>query len=47
LSLIPSYFACFGLSLTIRPRVHTRNLRPAVLTIAALTGVAAILRGIT
>jgi uncharacterized membrane protein YfcA len=45
LSLMPSYCAGFGLSLAIRPRVHTRNLRPAVLTIAALTGVAAILRG--
>lgn len=47
LSLMPSYFAGFLLSLAIRPRVNTRNLRPAVLTIAALTGVAAILRGAT
>ena len=46
LSLMPSYLAGLGLSLVIRPRVHGRNLRPAVLTIAALTGVAAMLRGI-
>ena len=43
-SLMPSYLLGFGLSLVIRPRVGTRNLRPAVLTIAALTGIAAILR---
>ena len=43
-SLMPSYLVGFALSLAIRPRVGTRNLRPAVLTIAALTGVAAILR---
>jgi uncharacterized membrane protein YfcA len=44
LSLMPSYLVGFGLSLVIRPRVGSRNLRPVVLTIAALTGVAAILR---
>jgi len=43
-SLMPSYLVGFGLSLVIRPRVGSRNLRPVVLTIAALTGVAAILR---
>ena len=43
-SLVPSYLIGFALSLAIRPRIGTRNLRPAVLTIAALTGVAAILR---
>jgi uncharacterized membrane protein YfcA len=46
LSLIPSYLAGLGLSFVIRPRVHGRNLRPAVLTIAALAGLAAMLRGI-
>jgi uncharacterized membrane protein YfcA len=46
LSLMPSYFAGLALSLVIRPRLAGRNLRPAVLTIAALTGVAAILRAI-
>jgi uncharacterized membrane protein YfcA len=43
-SLMPSYLVGFGLSLVIRPRIGGRNLRPVVLTIAALTGVAAILR---
>jgi uncharacterized membrane protein YfcA len=43
-SLMPSYLAGFALSLVVRPRLGTRNLRPIVLTIAALTGVAAILR---
>ena len=47
LSLMPSFLLGFGLSLVIRPRVENRNLRPAVLTIAALTGLAAILRAIT
>jgi uncharacterized membrane protein YfcA len=46
LSLMPSYLVGFALSLVIRPRVGARNLRPAVLTIAALTGVAAILRAV-
>jgi len=46
-SLMPSFLLGFGLSLVIRPRVGTRNVRPAVLTIAALTGVAAILRAAT
>lgn len=46
LSLMPSYLIGLALSLAIRPRVATRNLRPAVLTIAALTGVAAILRAL-
>lgn len=44
LSMMPSYLIGFALSLAIRPRIGTRNLRPAVLTIAALTGIAAILR---
>ena len=44
LSLMPAYLVGFTLSLAIRPRVQTWNLRPAVLTIAALTGAAAILR---
>ena len=35
LSLMPSFLLGFGLSLVIRPRVETRNLRPAVLTVAA------------
>jgi uncharacterized membrane protein YfcA len=35
LSLMPSYFAGLALSLVIRPRLAGRNLRPAVLTIAA------------
>ena len=43
---MPSYLAGFALSLPIRPRVQRWNLRPAVLTIAALTGVAAILRAV-
>jgi uncharacterized membrane protein YfcA len=46
-SLMPSFLLGFGLSLVIRPRFGTRNVRPAVLTIAALTGVAAILRAAT
>jgi uncharacterized membrane protein YfcA len=46
LSLMPSFFAGLGLSLVIRPRLAHRNLRPAVLTIAALTGVAAIVRAV-
>jgi hypothetical protein len=44
-SLMPSYLAGLGLSLAIRPRARRHDLRPAVLTIAALTGMAAILRG--
>jgi uncharacterized membrane protein YfcA len=47
LSLMPSYFVGLGLGLAIRPRIHARNLRPAVLAIAALAGVAAILRAAT
>jgi len=46
LSLMPCFLTGLGLSLLIRPRLHGRNLRPAVLTIAALTGAAAILRAI-
>jgi uncharacterized membrane protein YfcA len=45
-SMMPSFFHGLGLSLLIRPRLANRNLRPAVLTIAALTGVAAIVRAI-
>jgi uncharacterized membrane protein YfcA len=44
-SLMPSYLAGLGGSLLIRPRVDHRNLRPVVLMIAALAGLAAILRG--
>jgi uncharacterized membrane protein YfcA len=47
LSLMPSFFAGLGLSLVIRPRLAGHNLRPAVLAIAALTGVAAIVRAVT
>jgi len=46
ISLMPSFFAGLGLSLAIRPRVAHRNLRPVVLTIAALIGAAAIVRAI-
>jgi uncharacterized protein len=46
LSLMPSYLAGFALSLVIRPRVGARNLRPAVLAVAALTGAAAIVRAV-
>jgi uncharacterized membrane protein YfcA len=46
LSLMPSFFAGLALSLVIRPRLAHHNLRPVVLTIAALTGVAAIARAI-
>jgi len=47
LSLMPAYLVGFALSLAIRPRLHARNLRPAVLAIAALTGIAAIVRAMT
>ena len=46
ISLMPSFFAGLGLSLVVRPRLAHRNLRPAVLTIAALIGGAAIVRAI-
>jgi uncharacterized membrane protein YfcA len=46
LSLMPSFFAGLALSFVIRPRLAGRNLRPVVLAIAALTGVAAILRAV-
>lgn len=45
-SLMPCFFAGLALSLVVRPRLVGRNLRPAVLAIAALTGVAAILRAL-
>lgn len=45
-SLMPSFFAGLALSLVIRPRLAGRNLRPAVLTIAALAGAAAIARAV-
>ena len=41
-----TYLLGFLLSAPIRRRLHSRNLRPAVLAIAALTGVAAILRAV-
>jgi hypothetical protein len=44
ISLMPSYFVGLGLSLLVRPRVSPRAVRPAVLAIAALTGIAAIVR---
>lgn len=47
ISLMPSFFVGLGLSLVIRPRLAGRNLRPAVLVIAALTGAAAIIRAVT
>jgi uncharacterized membrane protein YfcA len=46
LSLMPAYTAGLVLSLPIRPRLAGRNVRPVVLTIAALTGVAAIVRAV-
>jgi len=46
ISLMPSFFAGLGLSLAIRPRLVRRNLRPVVLTIAALIGGAAIVRAV-
>jgi uncharacterized membrane protein YfcA len=46
-SLMPCYFAGLALSMAIRPRLAGRNLRPVVLLIAALTGLAAILRAVT
>jgi uncharacterized protein len=46
LSLVPSFLAGLGLSFVVRPRLAHRNLRPAVLTIAASTGLAAIARAI-
>jgi uncharacterized membrane protein YfcA len=46
-SLMPSYFVGLATSLAIRPRLAAPNLRPVVLAIAALTGVAAILRALT
>src|SRR5262249_1460642 len=46
LSLMPGFFAGLGLSLVIRPRLAHLDLRPVVLTIAALIGVAAIVRAV-
>ena len=46
ISLMPSYFAGLALSFVIRPRLVGRDLRPVVLAIAALTGAAAIVRGL-
>src|SRR5262249_41058688 len=46
LTLMPSFFCGLALSLAIRPRLAHSNLRPAVLAIAALTGVAAIGRAV-
>jgi hypothetical protein len=46
ISLMPSFFAGLAISLAIRPRLAHHNLRPAVLTIAALIGAAAIVRAI-
>jgi uncharacterized protein len=45
-SLVPGYILGFGISLAIRRRLRRRNLRVAVLAIAALTGAAAILRAL-
>ena len=44
LSLMPSHSLGLLHSLPIRPRLHGRNLRPAVLAIAGLAGVLAIVR---
>src|SRR5262249_4848852 len=46
ISLVPSFLGGLALSLVIRPRLAHHNLRPAVLTIAALIGVAAIVRAV-
>jgi uncharacterized protein len=46
ISLMPSFFGGLALSLVIRPRLAGRNLRPAVLVIAALAGAAAIARAV-
>jgi uncharacterized membrane protein YfcA len=46
LSLMPSFFVGLGLSIAVRPRLAHRNLRPAVLAIAALAGIAAIGRAV-
>jgi hypothetical protein len=40
LSLMPSYGLGLLLSLPIRPHLHGRNLRPAVLAIAGLLAIA-------
>ncbi|HEY3669373.1 MAG TPA: sulfite exporter TauE/SafE family protein [Acidimicrobiia bacterium] len=47
ITLIPSYFAGLALSFVLRPRLAGRDLRWAILAIAALAGVAAILRGLS
>jgi uncharacterized membrane protein YfcA len=47
LSLMPCYFVGLAASLVIRPRLAGYDLRPVVLTIAALSGLAAILRAVT
>jgi uncharacterized membrane protein YfcA len=44
LSLMPSYGLGLLASLPLRPHVHGRNLRPVVLTVAALAGILAIAR---
>jgi len=41
---MPSYGLGLLLSLPIRPNLHGRNLRPAVLAIAGFAGVLAIVR---
>ncbi len=46
-TLIPSYFVGLALSFVVRPRLAGRDLRLVILTIAALTGVAAIVRSLT
>ncbi len=46
LSLVPSYFAGLALSFVVRPRLAGRDLRGVILTVAALTGVAAIVRAL-
>jgi len=45
--VIGAYLFGFAMTLVVRPRVESRNLRPVVLTIAALTGMAAIVRAAT
>ena len=46
ISLMPSFLGGFMIGAPIRRRLHSHNLRPAVLSIAALTGIAAILRAV-
>jgi uncharacterized membrane protein YfcA len=46
LELVPALLVGLGLSTVTARRLHGRSLRPAVLTIAAVAGAAAVLRGL-